>query len=160
VAGQSGDDRAGSEHVRAGGDPVSRGRTGRRRLTCRPVLVDAFGWTSKDLRRVARAANHSLRGTGLHVHIANSGLALHAEEMPVRKVIASVERLRARDDSMDNGTARVLYEVVTGSIAQGQIEKGYGPRLGYLSNQGMVHVGRPGEKFIVPSEDVAVAFDV
>jgi hypothetical protein len=94
------------------------------------------------------------------VHIANSGLALRAEEKPVREVIASVERLRARDDSMDNGTARVLYEVVTGSIAQGQIKKGYAPRLGYLNNQGMVDVGRPGEKFIVPSEDVSFAFDV
>lgn len=123
-------------------------------------LVDAFQSTRKDLRRAATAANQSLRGTGLRVHIANSGLALRAEETPVREVIATVERLRARADSMDNGTARVLYDVVTGSIAQGQIKKGYGPRLGYLHNQGMVHVGRPGGKFIVPSEDVAFAFDV
>jgi hypothetical protein len=31
---------------------------------------------------------------------------------------------------MDNGTARVLFEVITGSIAQAQVRKGYGPRLG------------------------------
>jgi transcriptional regulator with XRE-family HTH domain len=123
-------------------------------------LADAFGWTSKDLRHAARTCNERLRGTGLRIHIANNGLALRAADQPVNEVIASVERLRARDDSMDHGTARVLFEVVTGSIAQAQIRKGYAPRLGYLKNQGMVHVGRPGEKFIVPSEAVSFAFDV
>jgi hypothetical protein len=90
-------------------------------------LVDAFGWSSKDLRHAAGTANQSLQGTGLRVHIANSGLTLRAEEQPVSEVIASVDRLRARDDSMDNGSARVLYEVVTGTIAQAQVRKGYGP---------------------------------
>jgi hypothetical protein len=101
-------------------------------------LVDAFGWSSKDLRHAARTANQSLQGTGLRVHIANSGLTLRAEEQPVSEVIASVDRLRARDDGMGNGSARVLYEVVTGTIAQAQVRTGYGPRLGYLKNQGMV----------------------
>lgn len=123
-------------------------------------VVDAFGWTSKELRHAAKAADAVLRGTGLRVHIASNGLSLRAVEQPVSEVIASIERLRARDDSMDNGTARVLFEVVTGTIAQRQIRKGYAPRLGYLKNQRMVHVGRPGEKFIIPSEDVAFAFDV
>jgi hypothetical protein len=41
-----------------------------------------------------------------------------------------------------------------------QIRKGYGPRLGYLKNQGMVRVGQPGRDFIVPSDDVMFAFDV
>ncbi|SCX59797.1 hypothetical protein SAMN03159343_4004 [Klenkia marina] len=123
-------------------------------------LVDAFGWTSKDLRGAAKTANQSLRGTGMRVHIAPSGLALRADEQPVEEVIASLERLPARDDSMDNGTARVLYEVVTGSISQAQIRKSYGPRLGYLKNQGMVYVGQPGRDFIVPSDDVMFGFDV
>jgi hypothetical protein len=114
----------------------------------------------KDLRHAARTANRSIRGTGLRVHVVTSGLALRADEQPVSEIIASIERLRARDDSMDNGTARVLYEVVTGTIAQAQIRKGYGPPLGYLKNQGMVHVGRSGQDFIAPSDDVKVAFDV
>jgi hypothetical protein len=71
-----------------------------------------------------------------------------------------VERLRARDDSMDNGTARVLHQVVTGRISQAQIRKGYGPRLARLHKQGMVEVGRTGQKFISPTEDVLFAFDV
>ncbi len=87
-------------------------------------LVDAFAWSSKNLRRAASTANQSLQGTGLRVHIANSGLTLRAEEQPVSEVITSVDRLRARDDSMDNGTARVLYEVVAGTIAQAQVPQG------------------------------------
>lgn len=54
----------------------------------------------------------------------------------------------------------VLYQVVIGTIAQKQIRKGYGPRLARLQKQGMVDVGRNGKAFIVPTDDVAFAFDV
>lgn len=123
-------------------------------------LADAFGWGSRDLRQAARTANQRLQGAGLRVHVVTSGLALRANEQSVHEVIASVESLRARDESRDDGTARILHEVVTGSIAQAQIRKGYGPRLGYLENQGKVHVGQPGEDFIVPPEDIRPAFDI
>jgi transcriptional regulator with XRE-family HTH domain len=123
-------------------------------------LVDAFGWSSEELRHAAKTANQCLQGTGLRVHIARTGLALRAEEQPVREVIAVVDRLRARDESMDNRTARILFEVVTGTIAQALVRRKYLPRLGYLRNQGMIHVGRPGDMFIVPSEEVMFAFDV
>lgn len=123
-------------------------------------LAEAFACTTREMRKVAENANEALTRTGLRIHVSNNGLALRAEEREIADAVATVERLRARDDSMDNGTARVLHQVVTGRISQAQIRKGYGPRLARLHKQGMVEVGRAGQKFISTTEDVLFAFDV
>ena len=123
-------------------------------------LAEAFNCTTRELRKVAADADDALAGTELRVHVTNNGLALRADESDITDATSTVERLRARDDSMGNGTARVLHQVVTGHISQAQIRKGYGPRLARLHRQGMVEVGRAGRGIITASDDVLFAFDV
>lgn len=121
-------------------------------------LASAFGTTNAAVRAAAEQANQRLNETGLRIaHRADMYFIAPTRAAEVTRRRATMERTTASRTGIDNGTARVLQQVLDGRLANGRLSANTQASLGLLARLGMVTIT---ERQPEPTEPVRYALDI
>lgn len=130
----------------------------------RERLAYALGWTLDRLAAAVDAAGAALAPAGLRVHENTAGMvALRRTDDRAADALRRLQRARDHDDGVDNGDARLLYAVLTGELAGGDVRHGDRPKLATLHRQGVLEIEEGGTATggrVRLSAAAAYAFDV
>lgn len=123
-------------------------------------LALAMRWSLDRLDMTLDALDARLRTAGLRIHRNTMGITIRPDTNNADHALQRLADLDDDHDGINQGTARVLYAIYTGTISSRETRSDHHVHIGALKNRGAINIATENGPLYTLTDEVAYAFDI